>query len=80
MHNRKLFPPLPPWAKDHPQALEWRVERLETTLEDQAASPLSNSALQPLLGYILALILWLCGLLGLVSPETAAQLLIAIGH
>jgi hypothetical protein len=75
--QRKLFPPLPDFAKTHPKALEWRVDRIEEHLEQ---SPQSSSGLAHLPASIVALILWLCGLLGLVSPETAANVLKALGH
>lgn len=74
---RRHFPPLPDFARDHPKALEWRVDRIEEHLESH---PLSTGPQKDLLAYIPALILWLFGLLGLVSPETAANVLKAMGH
>jgi hypothetical protein len=74
---QKRFPPLPDFARDHPKALEWRVTRIENHLEE---SPQSSNVLAHLPASIAALILWLCGLVGLVSPETAASALKALGH
>jgi hypothetical protein len=74
---RKHFPPLPDFARDHPKALEWRVDRIEEHLEQ---SPQSSSALAHLPASITALVMWGLGLLGLVSPETVASALKALGH
>ena len=85
MPYRTRFTKLPEFAAKDPQALEWRVERLETEVEDMArladeVSQISRTALPPLPTSLLAAILWLCGLVGLVSPETAANVLRALGH
>jgi hypothetical protein len=84
MTYRKRFPPLPDFVEKDPKALKWRVDRLETEVEAIAfqaeeASRLSKSALPPLPTSLLAAFLWLCGLIGLVSPETAASVLKALG-
>ena len=78
MPDHKHFPPLPDFARDHPKALEWRVDRIEDHLETH--HPLSSGELKGLLQYIPGLILWLCGLLGLVLPEAVANALRAMGH
>jgi hypothetical protein len=75
--QRKLFPPLPDFAKTHPKALEWRVDRIEEHLEQ---SPPLSSGLARLPASIAALVMWGLGLLGLVSPETVASALKALGH
>lgn len=77
MPHRKRFPPLPDFARGHPKALEWRVDRIEDHLESH---PSNSEAPLGLCGYIPAIVLWLLGLVGLVSPETAASALKALGH
>ena len=82
MQHRNLFPRYPAaWAR-HPEVLDRRVGAIEDHLEqEQESHPPSNfDGLRGLFVYIPALILWLCGVLGLVLPEWVANALKAMGH
>lgn len=81
MGHRK-FEPLPDFARNHPQADRYRINRLETVFEEhlEECRQSRTAKLDGLFAYIPGAILFVLGLLGWVSPENAASFLKALGH
>lgn len=80
MHNRKLFPPLPDFARDDPRSIPWRVDRLEEFLEDEHHHRLSNTALQGLFAPSMVLLVEILSAASLVSPAVRESVLKMLGQ
>ncbi len=76
MPQRKLFPPLPDFVPHDHRSLAWRVTRIEETLEEHLPQSKKDSPLP----FILMVLTWGLGILGLVSPAFVAQVIRALLH